>query len=513
LVRVVKTAYPNDFAFPAAFSTRWLPFVDFYPTLEVARASVARHSSEHTPTPEDDMLIHATKPLFPWDELEVSPTLATIKDALRAIPDAALLDALRKRRHNGCDTYSVSVLWGVLLLSILLRHTTTQACLEELRRNAPLRLLIGIESEDAVPNGWNITRFLAVLGQAPYLGLLRDIFNSMAQRLGVTVPDLGQHTAGDSTSLSGRRELHAQRAKAEIQDGLPQASGGRKEYTDDDGKVTRVVEWFGYKLHLLVDVRHEVVLAYHISDTKTGDNECIATLVEQAQANVPANRIETLAYDKAADDSKVHEALHEAGIKPLIQNRACWPKDGEQEKVIGGRVPLHVVHDEAGTVYCYDTVSQTPVRRAMSYAGHERSRGTLKYRCPAVVEGFRCASAKKCNAGKSYGLTVRVDQEIDRRRFPSIPRATPQFARLYKGRTSVERVNDRLKVWWGLDDGNVVGARRFCAHVAAVLIIHLAFATLLAKTQRQEGSFGTMTLSPIAKKLHALMGENAPDSD
>ena len=110
-------------------------------------------------------------------------------------------------------------------------------------------------------------------------------------------------------------------------------------------------------------------------------------------------------------------------------------------------------------------------------------------------------------------MTVRVPQEIDVRRFPSIPRATPQFARLYKGRTSVERVNDRLKVWWGLDDGNVVGSRRFCAHVAAVLIVHLAFATLLAKAQRQEGSFGTMKLSPIAKKLQELIGETATASE
>jgi hypothetical protein len=297
--------------------------------------------------------------------------------------------------------------------------------------------------------------------------------------------------------------------KAEIEDDLPQASGGRKEYTDDTGKVTKVVEWFGYKLHLLVDVRHEVVLSYQITDTKTGDNECVEALVEQAQANLPENRIETLAYDKAADDTKVHELLHEVGIKPLIQNRSCWPKDGEPEKVIGGRIPLHVVHDEAGTVYCYDTASKIPVRRAMSYAGHEKSRGTLKYRCPAVVEGFRCASAPTCNAGKSYGLTVRVPQEIDLRRFPSIPRATPQFERLYKGRTSVERVNDRLKVFWGLDDGNVVGSRRFCAHVAAVLVVHLAFATLLAKAQRREGSFGTMTLSPIARKLQELIGEDA----
>jgi Transposase DDE domain/Transposase domain (DUF772) len=454
------------------------------------------------------MRIHATKPLFPWDELECSPTLTTIRETLEAIPDAALLHALQKRRHNGCDTYPVSVLWGVLLLSITLRHTAITDCLEELRRNAPLRLLIGIESEDQVPNGWNLTRFLAVLGEAPYLELLRDVFNHMVKRLGAAIPDLGQHSAGDSTGLAGRRDPSPERAQAEIDAGLPQASGGRKEYTDDGGTVTKVVEWFGYKLHLLVDVAHEVTLSYQITDTKAGDNEMIEALVEQAEGNLPADRIETLAYDKAGDDGKVHEILHEHGIKPLIQNRSCWPKDGEQEKVIGGRIPLHVVHDESGTVYCYDTQSDPPVRRAMSYSGHEKSRGTLKYRCPARVDGFTCASDDKCNAGKSYGMTVRVPQEIDLRRFPSIPRGTKQFERLYKGRTAVERVNARLKVFWGVDDGNVVGSRRFCAHVGAVLVVHLAFATLLAKAQRYEGSLGTMKLSPIARKLRELMGED-----
>lgn len=456
------------------------------------------------PFQEFAVIVHVTKPLFAWDELESSPTLATLRHALEAIPDGPLLAALHARRHNGCDTYPVRVLWGVLLLAILLRHSTTEACLDELRRNAPLRLLVGIESEQAVPNGWNLTRFLTVLGQPEHLTLMRGCFDHLIRRLGLAVPDLGTHTAGDSTALKGRREPDEKRRAAEVADGLPQASGGRKEYKDADGTVTQVVEWFGYKLHLLVDVTHEVVLAFDLTDTKAGDNEHLEPLVEQAEANLPAERLETLAYDKAADDGKVHEMLHAHDIKPVIQVRNCWPKDGDQEKGIGGRVPLHVVHDEAGTVFCYDTTGPVPIRRAMTYAGHEKARGTLKYRCPAKVEGFACGSEGKCNAGKAYGLTVRVDQGVDLRRFPSIPRATPQFTRRYNGRTAVERVNARLKGLWGIDDGNVVGSRRFSAHVSAVLIVHLACATLLAKAQRKEGTFGTLRLSPIAQKLHDL---------
>lgn len=448
------------------------------------------------------MRIHLTQPLFAWEELDDSPSLDTIRTLLELIPDAPLLEQLRRRRHNGNNTYPVHVLWGVLLVSIFLRHHTMRACIDELRRNPPLRRLIGIEAESQVPHDWNMTRFTQVLGQEPYRTLLRGVFDQLIRRLGNAVDDLGRHTAGDATYLNARAVCDVELLAAEQAEGLPQPSGGRKEYRDDDGTITKTVEWFGYKLHLLVDVKHEVTLAYHITDTKTGDNDMVAPLVAQAQANLPAERIETLAYDKAADDIKVHETLAHAGIKPIIHNRACWPKDGEQEKVLGGRIPLHVVHDEAGTVFCYDTVSEPPVRRQMAYIGHERKRETLKYRCPARHDGIPCASEEKCNAGKKYGMTVRVPQDIDLRRFPPIPRATKQFERLYKGRTAVERVNARFKIFWGIDDGNLRGAFRFHAHVGAVLVVHAALATLLASTPRcAEGSWGQMRLSPIARAL------------
>ena len=44
----------------------------------------------------------------------------------------------------------------------------------------------------------------------------------------------------------------------------------------------------------------------------------------------------------------------------------------------------------------------------MAYIGHEKSRGTLKYRCPARHGGWKCPSEGRCNTGKKYGKTVRV---------------------------------------------------------------------------------------------------------
>ena len=114
------------------------------------------------------MMIHFAKPLFAWDCLEDSPSLQTIKNLLAALPDGKLLNSLRTARGKGRDDYPVSVLWGVVVLRVALRHITTEAVLAELRRNEGLRRIIGIESESGVPPTWYMSRFADVLGQAPH---------------------------------------------------------------------------------------------------------------------------------------------------------------------------------------------------------------------------------------------------------------------------------------------------------------------------------------------------------
>ena len=107
---------------------------------------------------------------------------------------------------------------------------------------------------------------------------------------------------------------------------------------------------------------------------------------------------------------------------------------------------------------------------------------------------------------------MRVKQEIDRRRFPPIPRATKQFERKYRGRTAVERINARIKMFWGADDGNLTGARRFHAYLGTVpsrlrarMVVHAGFATLLASAPRRDGTLGRMKLSVVAKALRAKL--------
>lgn len=96
---------------------------------------------------------------------------------------------------------------------------------------------------------------------------------------------------------------------------------------------------------------------------------------------------------------------------------------------------------------------------------------------------------------------MRIPCALDLRRFPPIPRATKEFERRYRGRTAAERVNARLKIFWGADDGNITGAWRFHALVGAVMVVHLTFATLRAKAPRWEGTLSKTRPGPVAKAL------------
>ena len=98
---------------------------------------------------------------------------------------------------------------------------------------------------------WKISRFWHVVWQVLHRRRLQEVFDTMIRRLGWVAQDLSRHLAGDASSLHARRAAGTA-AEAAAGEGLPEPTVGRKEYSDEAGKVTKVFEWFGYKRYLLV---------------------------------------------------------------------------------------------------------------------------------------------------------------------------------------------------------------------------------------------------------------------
>jgi hypothetical protein len=108
----------------------------------------------------------------------------------------------------------------------------------------------------------------------------------------------------------------------------------------------------------------------------------------------------------------------------------------------------------------------------MQYEGFEKDRGTLRYGCPAK-NGAKCKGCKECPYGNK---AVRIRMDEDRRRFTPIARSSYKWKRLYKRRTSVERVNSRLDVSYGFERHTIRGIKKMKFRVSMALLIMLALA-------------------------------------
>jgi len=284
------------------------------------------------------------------------------------------------------------------------------------RRNEALRRLIASKRNHACPRVGTSRGSSITLGQEPHLSELAKNLDVMCRKLARAVPDLGKDTR--ATLRRWHARIRKERPAGGIAEGLPSlAAAGRNTSTTRAGDKDR--RGVGYKLHLLVDVKHECVgLRGWTPPTRP---IAVAAELGETGSSEPARRSHpTLAYDKAADDNESHRVLNKAGIRPVTKTAACGRST---EQMLPGTMAARTSStDEAGTGLLLR--SHEPADRAAEdgLTSVMNRTETIKYRCPARHEGWPCPHRRGCaTAGKSYGKTVRGIATIDLRRFPPIP--------------------------------------------------------------------------------------------
>lgn len=232
----------------------------------------------------------------------------------------------------------------------------------------------------------------------------------------------------------------------------------------------KVVRWFGYKLHLIVDATYELPVAYSVTKASQSDIHEAHALLERMEQNQPdiLEAAETLAGDKAYDDTKLNvRCWDEYGIKPVIDIRNCW-KDGEETRVLTGKE--NVAYDYRGRVYCFCPATGT--RREMACGGFEKDRNTLKKLCPAKQYGIECKGQTQCPVAQG----IRIPLSEDRRIFTPIDRASHKWEKEYNRRTTVERVYSRLDISFGFEVHTIRGLNKMNIRCGLALCVMLAMA-------------------------------------
>jgi hypothetical protein len=160
----------------------------------------------------------------------------------------------------------------------------------------------------------------------------------------------------------------------------------------------------------------------------------------------------------------------------VIDIRDMW-KDGEKTKLLSGT--RNVVYDYKGEVSCI--CMKTGEQRPMAFGGFEKDRETtLKYRCPAAHYAVDCSYWQDCAVRGS----VRVSLDEDRRIFTPLARSSYAWKRIYRKRTSVERVNGRLDVSFGFERHFIRGLKKMELRCSLALLVMLAMAKGHVKENR-----------------------------
>jgi hypothetical protein len=423
--------------------------------------------------------------LFSWKQIEAGSDLDRLHLVLLALPDEQFVRCLEKRRGRGRDDYPIRPTWNALIAGVVFQHESAAALLRELRRNAELRHLCGFDpslGSRAVPSEDAFGRFLElVINHREYL---LDIFHKLIDELKRLLPDLGAKLAVDSKGIrshgnpvrdEGKRQQQDRRRDADADWGTKTYKGTRKDGTTWE----KVVRWFGYKLHLLVDSVHELPLAFKLTPASGSDAPELLPLTDELVNNHPhiAEESEELAADKGYDTLDNYKDLYEEyEIKPVIDTRRLWKGTEVTRPVFDDRCD-NFVYDEQGSVYCI--CPATAEQRKLAFCGFECDRRALKYRCPAAAYGLRCRGRQECESNAKvgpFGRVVRVPLDLNRRIFTPIARQTYKWERAYDRRTAVERVNSRLDNVLGFEKHYIRGQGKMEMRVTLALIVILAMA-------------------------------------
>ena len=485
--------------------------------------------------------------LFNWQHVDDASDLDRLRLVLKAIPDEKLMLRLEADRAKGRDEYPVRATWNSILAGVVYQHPSIAALRRELSRNAQLRETCGFDprlGQAAVPTDSAYSNLLAnILDHEP---MIREMFHLLVEKLKVHLPDLGRVQAIDGKALPSfakgpKKDKTAQMpmagspsdkgstggadqqgpdkpatsATAESQEDKEDrrsesdASWGVKTYRGkrkDGSPWEKIVKWFGFELHLLVDSEHEMPLNYKVTTASAPETTELLPMVQDTKERHPEvmASCEELSGDKGYDSEKNITGLWEEQIRAIIDKRADWDKSGDKTRPLFPDRVDNVVYGVKGDVQC--VCPATGDVRPMTYGGFEKDRQTLKYRCPAAANGFVCAGRAECPRGQTeYGKAVRIKIEWNPRMFTPLPRDCKSWDTAYDRRTAVERVNSRIDQVLGFERHTIRGLNKMEARVGIALVVLLAMA--VGRIEAGQPEQMRSLVAPVPH--HAVMQEQA----
>jgi hypothetical protein len=347
--------------------------------------------------------------------------------ALLDSPEVARLTAeLDATRWTGRPGYPIRAMIGMALAKSMYAIPTWSRTARLVAEHPGLQAVLG-----CIPSVYAAYRFSAKLRQ--YDALLSDCISRVVGSLAEANPGMGDNLAIDGSDMPAYANGQRFVSKGGRERGLDEYSDPEASWGHRSAVSTRKGGgYYGYKLHMAVCTTTGLPMAWAVQSAAANEIQFVGQLLDQARERGAS--IETCAMDKGYDLGPVYEACEDRGARPIIPLRQTIAvKRGDHK-------PPRCEHGE------------------WRFAGSDSQRGASKWRCPT---------------GECQPASVWVKAN---RLHPLLPRETPRWSKLYKGRAAVEREFGRLKNDWALSPLRVRGLNRVQLHADLTILAKLGCA-------------------------------------
>lgn len=232
----------------------------------------------------------------------------------------------------------------------------------------------------------------------------------------------------------------------------------RKTYTTtkpDGEKITKTKKWFGFRLHLISDATYELPVDFEVTKASNSEIKEAEKMLKNTKDRQSA-KIERCRYflaDRGYDSTVLIEWLTTEGAAPIIDIRNMW--QGEETRQFED---TDLVYDYKGKVYF---VPEKGKAIQLQYRGYDKSRECQCY-------GFH----PKYHDKRIFRIPLKTDPRI----FAKAARNSKKWKRLYKKRTSIERINGRIDRDFQFEKHTIRGLEKMKIFLTVTFIIQLASA-------------------------------------
>jgi len=360
--------------------------------------------------------------LFDHSEIDELGDLERLKLLFEGIEDEPLMIKLENNRKYGRDDFPVRVMWNLILAMKVFGHDSVNSFIRECKRNSQLRYICGlydsIKRKNLVPPPRVFSRFLKTLGK--FQNDVDEIFLKETEFLYSNLEGFGETVAGDGKIINSysknkpKEPIDAPDCRSEVD-----AEYTIKEYhytTQDGKKHTKKTTYYGFKVHIMCDVETELPISFMVTKANYSERQAIYDLLKNMD-DKQKDKMEYLLLDRGYDSTEMIQTLKGLKINPIIDIRNMW---GEKEATKQYK-KTDIVYNAKGEVFYVDKAG-TEIK--MKYEGYDKQKKCLRY----------------SHEGKIHKIYISYDERI----FLPVARDSKKFKKIYKGRTSVERINGRL---------------------------------------------------------------------